>query len=690
MGNIKLQRRIYLLSKEIKKMRYEIRSLNKLIKKQKSLLDFYDIHCDDNKDDNLLGKNKEKVSKKKFSSPKLEIISDFETNINVSANKRTFTYETLLFSYTLYSLSAQAYRCLRDIFPFPSDSLLRRTFSNTVSELQNKLSDLSKLQQLLIERGLNISDEKIPCTLSVDAFAVNTFKNNNNYAFIYMILPFSTKYRIFPIFLENVSNGNATASTFDLIKKIFQISKNTKFQIKIISVDGDRYYDAHFSVSLSSTHFLNDLFSISLESIFSFFIDFLSYFYSSDFLHLIKNFRSKLLTNMVIINPNSINPINCEEIEKILNLGKALTDRGGLAKLQDCYPIQMFTINNALRIFDNLSSESFFYFLFFGLWTECVLNVKFSIETRRFFFMTLLFISFRFLNFLNTNSLPKTVGFKKNTGLFIFWVSNFKLTRIINTLLVQIFASCSEDETYALDRYSSHPTENFIGIIRELCDGDNRYEVIVHNLARYEFISRNSDYVFVKPKAKRLNKGGCSLHKDGVNFEFSKGPLELSELLYNFIMTQEYDKELMKDFILSLQKISKEAQFKTTNTPNNTSGSQIMSRLLSINKKQTKKNFSEDEIKIIDNYLLSKIDLTTSEHLNFFGCTKEQMTVIIEERKIELSKRPWNLNEDNFLLEHLNDTNKNKTLADQLICRTNKDVSKRKRFLKKKITQNNI
>lgn len=49
------------------------------------------------------------------------------------------------------------------------------------------------------------------------------------------------------------------------------------------------------------------------------------------------------------------------------------------------------------------------------------------------------------------------------------------------------------------------------------------------------------------------------------------------------------------------------------------------------------------------------------------GCTKEQMIVIIEERKLELSKHP-------FLIGHINDTNKNKVLADQLICRTNKDV----------------
>lgn len=106
--------------------------------------------------------------------------------------------------------------------------------------------------------------------------------------------------------------------------------------------------------------------------------------------------------------------------------------------------------------------------------------------------------------------------------------------------MVQIFASCSENEAYVIDRYSSHPTENFIGIIRKLCDGDNGYEVIAYNLVRYEFISRNSDYVFVKPKAKLLNKGVCSLRKDWVNFVFSKTPLELSTSgFFNFYTYQK-------------------------------------------------------------------------------------------------------------------------------------------------------
>lgn len=105
--------------------------------------------------------------------------------------------------------------------------------------------------------------------------------------------------------------------------------------------------------------------------------------------------------------------------------------------------------------------------------------------------------------------------------------------------MVQIFASCSENEAYILDRYSSHPTENFIGIIRKLCDGDKGYEIIAHNLIRYEFISRNSDYVLVKPKAKLLNKGVCSLQKDWVNFEFSKTRLELSTSWFFYFYTYQ-------------------------------------------------------------------------------------------------------------------------------------------------------
>ena len=44
------------------------------------------------------------------------------------------------------------------------------------------------------------------------------------------------------------------------------------------------------------------------------------------------------------------------------------------------------------------------------------------------------------------------------------------------TIFVQLMYVKYGNILYALDRYGSHDEENFIGIIRMLCDGDNTYE----------------------------------------------------------------------------------------------------------------------------------------------------------------------------------------------------------------------
>ena len=83
-----------------------------------------------------------------------------------------------------------------------------------------------------------------------------------------------------------------------------------------------------------------------LQNVFDHFFDF-GPIWSSDFLHLSKNARSNLLNNKCIVYP-FINQktVNSFEINQILKLGEALTDRSNIGEMRDCYPIQIFIISN--------------------------------------------------------------------------------------------------------------------------------------------------------------------------------------------------------------------------------------------------------------------------------------------------------------------------------------------------------
>lgn len=417
MRHIKYQRKISLLLKENRNLKFRLTIVNRKLRKLADLCKIFEIDISNaysKKEINGKICNKSEQHAKPISP----ILEDLEMNMMVNPNNRSFSLETKLFSYTIYTISAQAYRVIREVMPLPSDSILRRTFSPDIKNIEMQFSDISNVKSILDSRGSKF-DFKVQCSLSVDAFAVNNFSNTNNYAFIYLILPFTNLIRPFPIFLENTISGNANETTFSNINFILQQSQNSIFKIELVSVDGDRYYDPLFKLSRNLLEFidLNDITQINFENIVKFFDTNDKLFLSSDFLHLLKNFRSKLLTDQIIINPDIKEPILTSEIEKILKLNKALTDKGSLAKLQDSYPLMLFTIGNALKVFYTAPFSSFFYILFFGLWNEAILNEKITLHTRLYYLETILFILLFFDKFLKETKMPEFVGFRKGENI---------------------------------------------------------------------------------------------------------------------------------------------------------------------------------------------------------------------------------------------------------------------------------
>lgn len=388
MRHIKYIRKVYLLRKENRSLRCQIRYLNKrasyLLQIVKSINPDFDM--DENPTETPI--QNESIDSQKVLNP---IITDLEQNLYVSKYHRDYSFESKLFSYTIYVSSSSAYRVIRDQIPLPSESLLRKYFSPFVKSIEQKLTDIEKVHEIFLERQNLFDSTEIKCCLSIDAFSINTFSNNNNFSFIFLILPFNRNYRPFPIHLYSTQNGNANETTFLRMKQIVEQSRETKFKIVFYSVDGDRFYEPLFHKSFNLIlPFFSDLSSIDFKSIFSLFEDCEFLLIGSCWLHLIKNFRSKLLTDNMIVNPITQDPpINSSQLESILNLGCALLDKSSLAKLHDCHPLNLFTIGNALKLFFTASQEAFFFFLVFGFMNESLLNIKLKLKTRKYFLETI-------------------------------------------------------------------------------------------------------------------------------------------------------------------------------------------------------------------------------------------------------------------------------------------------------------
>ena len=139
MGHIKLIRTIFLLKKENKKLKIQLRYVTKrasflyrLVKKYEqdfNIDDHIDPECDNFRESQL------KSISTKVLNP---ILTDFDNNLSRSKYRREFSSETKLYSYTIYSISSAAYRVARDQMPLPSEQILRKTFSPYITELKNQ------------------------------------------------------------------------------------------------------------------------------------------------------------------------------------------------------------------------------------------------------------------------------------------------------------------------------------------------------------------------------------------------------------------------------------------------------------------------------------------------------------------------------------------------------------------------
>lgn len=117
---------------------------------------------------------------------------------------------------------------------------------------------------MFVENFLNYNGftqiQIIPCTLIVDAFTISTitpysktnfFEKAKSNCFLYLIAPHDSNLNIFPIYLFEAENGNATLYTQECINDILLASKNSKFLIKYCSVDGDPGYSNRFKEHFS-------------------------------------------------------------------------------------------------------------------------------------------------------------------------------------------------------------------------------------------------------------------------------------------------------------------------------------------------------------------------------------------------------------------------------------------------------
>ena len=96
--------------------------------------------------------------------------------------------------------------------------------------------------------------------------------------------------------------------------------------------------------------------------------------------------------------------------------------------MRDCYPLNLFTFSDAIKLFYNSNKETFFYFLIYSLWNESLLNTKFPVKLRIYFFEILLRLCIQIFVKISQRRPGKYVGYRKcDQKPFVFFLSPIKL-----------------------------------------------------------------------------------------------------------------------------------------------------------------------------------------------------------------------------------------------------------------------
>ena len=157
----------------------------------------------------------------------------------------------------------------------------------------------------------------------------------------------------------------------------------------------------------------------------------------SDFLHIIKNQRCRLLHGL------SLTPFS--EIISLDNFflyipSKSFSDKTVLSKFNDKLALLTFSVKN-IQILMNLSKDSHLYYLLpFALWEVVLLSKNLSLFSRKRLLEITKFIFANEYKFLSLNSNKQfSEKFTKNATRISFY-SKEKLRRILNTIIGLYFS----------------------------------------------------------------------------------------------------------------------------------------------------------------------------------------------------------------------------------------------------------
>lgn len=442
-------------------------------------------------------------------------------NQSKSQNGRRWSNRFIMLCYVLMNISPKCYDYMSHFFTIPYKLTLLNHYRKSVEIWKKYLLNIKEIPNICNWFWKEYSLENNYCldvVLGIDAMSMEPLEvdihgasKGDNSTFLFHILPLRPKFKSFPIHLCPFSKSNAD----NVIKsKIFQIKKELREQnvnVKYIATDSDPGYYIYHS------ELIEKWFPVFCQKGIDAAIDVYEKqdnLFISDFLHLLKNARSRIINCIVSISPDGSAAFNANDLNSVLNIGMSLTDLSSTGKMKDLYPLQIFTIENYIKLINCRKFNMAFFILPYALWNNAIRNPGMSAQMR-LDFLTCCIDIFSYHK-INLQHLNQGVTQNRKKGAVQYFCSQKHVNRALNTLIALIYEIRSYPDDIALERLGTHVLECQFGLIRMLCHYKHNWNMILKAFSKIMIINDITNTLGIPIVIKsRENIGGVKLN--GIN-----------------------------------------------------------------------------------------------------------------------------------------------------------------------------
>ncbi|KAH0800546.1 uncharacterized protein GO595_006749 [Histomonas meleagridis] len=366
-------------------------------------------------------------------------------------------------------------------------------------------------------------------------------KRGDNNAFLIHLQPLSCKYKCLPLHVLPYKKGNADEDVRIRLRYLADFLDANGFNVRCIASDGDSGYSIIHREQFNKWWpiFRNKGIEDALGILQN------DRLIIGDFLHLLKNARSRILNGQISICTDGKLAFTALDMEKVLQLGAPLTDTSPKGRMKDHYCLKIFTMENFFQLLHSSHINMAFYILPYALWSHAIRNSSLSPQTRLDYLCSLLDIFAYHAKNLDRLT-PNVQQVKRGHGTQ-YCCSLNQCIRIMNTLIGVLRELRARSDDLCLERLGTHNVECQFGLIRIMCHNKHSWEKIMSAFSRLTLMNDLTTVIGRKINIRtRMNVGGVKLtEKQGNVFEESPQELTMEQVFeaVNVVMERQAGSE---------------------------------------------------------------------------------------------------------------------------------------------------